>query len=74
MSKKNLILKKKSNSNKINQMLPKPKTPLKSQFFENLKTSLFEDSINFWFDVFVLSKIAFLEGFFGFGGKVNVSI
>ena len=35
----------------------------------NKKTSLSEDSSNIWCDVFVLSKIAYLEGFFGFGVK-----
>ena len=58
----------------INQIPPKPKTPFKSQKSKNLKTSLSEDSSNLWCDVFVLSKIAFLEGVFGFGGKINVSI
>ena len=52
----------------------KTKTPFKSQIFENLKTSLFEDSKYLWCNVFVLSKIALLEGFFGFGSKINVSI
>ena len=38
------------------------------------KTSLSEDSNYLGCDVFGLSKIAFLEGVFGFGGKINVSI
>ena len=50
------------------------KTPFKSQKFKNKKTSLSEDFSNIWCDVFALSKIVFLEFFFGFGGKVNVSI
>ena len=48
----------------INQIPPKPKTPFNSQKIKNLKTLLSEDSSNIWCDVFVLSKIAFLEGFF----------
>ena len=49
------------------------KNILKSNF-KNLKTSIYEDSINLGCVVFVLSKIAFLEGVFVFGSKINVSI
>ena len=38
------------------------------------KTSLPGDSSNLWCDDFGLSKIAFLEFFFGFGDKFNASI
>ena len=38
------------------------------------KKPLSEDSNYLGCDVFRLSKIAFLEGVFGFGGKTNVSI
>ena len=44
--------------NQINQILPKPTTLIENNFLENLKTSVFEDSIYLGFDVFVLSKIA----------------
>ena len=55
--------------------MPKPKTPLKIQKLKkNLKTSLSEHSGNLWCEVFVSSKIAFLERGFGFGGKIKVSI
>ena len=49
-------------------------TLLKSKIKKSKKTSLSEDSNYLGCDDFGLSKIAFLEGFFGFGGKINVSI
>ena len=49
---------------KINQIPPKPKTPFNSQKLKNQKTSLSEDSSYLWCDVFVLSKITFIEFFF----------
>ena len=52
-----------------NQIPQKPKTPYKSQKLQNLTTSLSEDSSNLGCDVFVLSKIAFLEVFLVLAAK-----
>ena len=55
----------------MNQILPKPTTPFKSK---KKKKSLSDDSNYLLHDVFVLSKLAFLERGFGFGGKISTSM
>ena len=61
----------------INPLQNKPNTAktkntlLKSKI-KNQKTSLSEDSNYLGCDVFRLSKIAFIEGVFGFCCKINV--
>ena len=63
------------NSSRSKPNTAKTKDTLLSKKSKNQKkTSLFEDSSNLWWDVFVFSKIAFLKFFFGFGGKINISI
>ena len=49
------------------------KINFEESYFKNPKTRHCEDSRNLGCDVFVLSKIAILEGVFGFGSKGNVS-
>ena len=65
---------KQSIRHEINQIPPKPKTPIKSKKKIKNKKSLSEDSSYLWCDVFALSKIAFFVVFFSFGGKIIVSI